>query len=207
MQLVPASIAIILLMQFIWISPIINFLLFNQKPSKYETIGIVCILAATILATGALEASFAEISILGVVYGLLAATAYSIFIIVNSKVGNDYPPVQKSALMVSGACILIFLTLQPFSLFSQSLDFKIYEYGILLSVFGTVLPPFLFAYGMPKTGVSLGSILSAVELPVAVAMSYFVLNETVSHLQWIGVGLILVFVFWINSMKAKYSNL
>jgi len=58
---------------------------------------------------------------------------------------------------------------------------------------------------MPKTGVSLGSILSAVELPVAVCLSFFVLHEPVSILQWVGVLLILFFVVLINSIK-KNSN-
>lgn len=200
-QLVPASIAIVLLMQFIWISAFVNYILFKHTPSKKQRIGIILILIATLFATGALESNIHEISTLGIVYGLLAALAYSIFIIVNGKVGNDYPPVQKSALMVTGACILIFILLQPISLVQVTIDPQIYTYGILLAVFGTVLPPFLFAYGMPKIDIALGSILSAVELPVAVAMSYFVLHENVSILQWFGVAFILAVVVWINYKK------
>lgn len=200
-QLVPASIAIVLLMQFIWISALVNYILFKHKPSKKQRVGIILILIATLFATGALESNIHEISTLGIVYGLLAALAYSIFIIVNGKVGNDYPPVQKSALMVTGACILIFILLQPISLVQVTIDPQIYTYGILLAVFGTVLPPFLFAYGMPKIDIALGSILSAVELPVAVAMSYFVLHENVSILQWFGVAFILSVVVWINYKK------
>lgn len=200
-QLVPASIAIVLLMQFIWMSALINYIVYKQKPSTRQTLGIIAILFATVFATGAMESSFSDLSLLGICFGLLAALAYSIFIIVNGKVGNDYPPVQKSALMVTGAAILIFTTLQPFSLFDPETDMLIYQYGLLLAVFGTVLPPFLFAYGMPKIDIALGSILSAVELPVAVAMSYFVLHEKVSGIQWAGVAMILGIVVWINYPK------
>lgn len=200
-ELVPASIAIVLLMQFIWIGALVNYLAFKQKPTKRQSIGIGLILIATVLATGALEASIQQISLSGSVYGLLAALAYSIFILVNGKVGNDYPPIQKSALMVTGAFMLICILLQPFTLFQSSLDIQIYKYGILLALFGTVLPPLLFAFGMPKIDIALGSILSAVELPVAVVMSYFVLQENVSVLQWIGVGAILAIVVWINYKK------
>lgn len=205
-ELVPASLAIVLLMQFIWISAIINFFLYKQKPSKRQGIGIFLILGATLLATGVFEDSFHTISVTGIIFGLLAAIAYAIFIIVNGKVGNDYPPSQKSALMVTGAFLFILITLQPTSLLSFHVEPKIYEYGLILAVFGTVLPPFLFAYGLPKIGVSLGSILSAVELPVAVTMSYFVLKEKVSLYQWIGVALILLFVIWINSKQENKWN-
>lgn len=202
-ELVPASIAIVLLMQFIWISALINYALFKQKPTKLEATGILCILAATLLATGVFEESFSQIPILGIVYGLLAATTYAIYIIVNGKVGNDYPPIKKSALMVTGAFIFVFVVFRPISIFDFYQAESLYKYGILLALFGTVCPPFLFSYGMPKTGVSLGSILSAIELPVAVSMSYFVLLEPVSALQWLGVSLILLFVIMINSVKTQ----
>ena len=202
-QLMPASIAIILLMQFIWISAIINYVVYKQKPSTKLLLGIVGILGATILAAGLADIGIEEFNIMGLVYGILSATAYAIFITVNSKVGNDYPPLHKSALMLTGSFIFIFILFQPVTLFTNTIDLSIYKYGALLSLFGTVIPPLLFAYGMPKTGISLGSILSAVELPVAVAMSYFILYEPVTYLQWIGVIGILVVVIWINTQKRR----
>ncbi|NGF58186.1 EamA family transporter [Parapedobacter sp. SGR-10] len=206
-ELVPASIAIVLLMQFIWISALIDLVVFKQKPSKKQFWGIAGILLATLLATGVFEASIKTINPWGIVYGMLAAMAYAIFIIVNGKVGNDYPPIQKSALMVTGACIFVFTVLQPAELIFLESDSRIMYYGLLLSLFGTVLPPLLFAYGIPKIGISLGSILSAVELPVAVLMSYTILSEPVSLLQWVGVVGILAVVVWINkSRKGKLSN-
>lgn len=206
-ELVPASIAIVLLMQFIWVSALINLVVFKQKVTKKQLVSIIGILAATLLATGVFEDSIQTINPLGILYGMLAAIAYTVFIIVNGKVGNDYPAVQKSALMITGACILVFTVLQPFNLMAGEINSRIIYYGLLLSLFGTVLPPLLFSYGMPKIGISLGSILSAVELPVAVVMSYTILSEAVSLLQWIGVTCILAVVVWTNSpRKSAYKN-
>ncbi len=202
-QLVPASLAIVLLMQYIWIGQLIEFVFFKERPTRRTVIGIAVILLATLLATGLLERSMDSLNIIGIIYGMLAATAYAIFIIVNGRVGNDYPPLQKSAFMVSGSCIFIFVLLQPFSLFEVDTLFRIGPYGLLLAVFGTVLPPVMFAYGMPKIGISLGSILSAVELPVAVCMSYFVLHEQVSIGQFFGVICILIVVVALNLPKRK----
>ena len=168
-----------------------------------QIIVIICILAGTLLATGLIEEPLDSFSLVGIGYGLLAATAYSIFMIVNGRVGNDYPAVQKSAIMISGALVLILITLRPISLFSTETFIGILPYGLLLSLFGTVLPPLLFAYGMPKTGYSLGAVLSAVELPVAVCMSYLVLHESVSWLKWLGVLFILLTIFWKNKLKTN----
>lgn len=204
-QLVPASLAIVLLMQYIWIGQLIEFLVFKTRPSSRNIWGIVVILASTLLATGLFEHDMHGISLLGIGYGLLAATAYALFIIVNGRVGNDYPPLYKSALMVSGACILVFTLLRPFSIFQIDTLSNLWQYGLLLSIFGTVLPPVLFAYGMPKTGVSLGSILSSVELPVAVCMSFYILHEAVTPLQFVGVALILAVVVALNVRKKEGS--
>ncbi len=200
-QLVPASLAIVLLMQYIWIGQLIEFLVFKERPTQRTIVGICVILLATVLATGLLEQDFHTLDMMGIFYGMLAASAYAIFIIVNGRVGNDHPPLQKSAFLVSGACLFIFILLQPFSLFEIDTLLQIGPYGLLLSVFGTVLPPVMFAYGMPKIGISLGSILSSVELPVAVCMSYFVLHEPVSTLQFVGVICILVVVVGLNMPK------
>lgn len=205
-QLIPASLAIVLLMQYIWISIVIELLLFKVKPSKKQVFGIACILLCTILATGLMESNLTQIPVVGIVFGFLAAIAYSIFIIVNGRVGNDYPPIQKSALMVTGAFLLICILLQPLSIFNPETLQALWKYGLLLAVFGTMLPPLLFAYGMPKIGVSLGSILIAVELPVAVCFSYFVLHEQVSNLQFTGVVLILIVISWLNSNMKKQVN-
>jgi len=205
-QLVPASLAIVLLMQYIWIGQFIEFIFFKEKPTLRHLLGIAVILASTLLATGIFEQDMKGINLLGIGYGLLAATGYAVFIIVNGRVGNDRPPLQKSALMVSGACMFIFIVLQPFSLFEAETFSSLGKYGLLLAVFGTVLPPLLFAYGMPKTGVSLGSILSAVELPVAVGMSYYILHEPVSVLQAVGVVCILLVVVFLNIQKQEATT-
>ena len=190
-ELVPASIAIILLMQFVWIGILIEFLIFKRKPTQAQLFSVVLVLGGTLLAAGLLNQQPHDLSIEGVIYGLLAATFYSIFLIVMSRVGNTYPAVQKSALMLTGSCILIFIVFPPAFFFNGVLTGGLWKWGLLLSLFGTVIPPLFFAIGIPKTGVTLSSIISAAELPVAVAMSYLILGEKVSGLQWLGVFIIL----------------
>ena len=206
-ELVPASIAIVLLMQYIWIGTILEFLVFRARPSRIQVVGSVFIIIGTLFSTGIFEEEVQQLSTIGLVYGLLAATAFSLFIILNGRVGNDYPVLQKSALMATGATILVIIVLMPTSLLSIETLQAILPYGVLLSLFGTVIPPSLFAYGMPKTGYSLGSILSAAELPVAVMMSYFVLREHVSVLQWAGVAFILMVIVMINLRNRKSQAL
>src|SRR5690606_9660712 len=205
-QLVPASLAIILLMQYIWIGQLIEFILFKTKLTRRQSIGIAAILGSTVLATGLVEHDFKSISVVGIGYGLLAATAYAIFIIVSGRVANDHPPLQKSAYMIIGAFLLVFVLLQPLTLFTSPIFSSPSRYGLLLAILVTDLPPLLFSYAIPKTGVSLGNILSYIELPVAVCMSYIVLKEHVSLLQFMGVAGILVVVVLLNIQKRRTQH-
>lgn len=205
-QLIPASLCVVLLVQYIWISLILEFIIFRTKPSRRQLISIFIVLIATVFATGFFEKEWSNISLVGIGFALLASTAYSILLIVNARVGNDHPPIAKSAMMVSGACVLICTLYPPINVITGNLpDF--WFFGLTLSLFGTVIPPLLYAYGIPKVGVPIGSILVTSELPVAVTMSYVVLHEAVSPIQWIGVVAILGTVVWLNLGNISKKNL
>ena len=190
-KLIPASVAIILLMQFVWISVLLEYIWYRKKPSQLQVIAIILILIGTTAASGYYETSGEALDLAGVGFGLIAAFCYAVFLMLNGNLGNEYPPIQKSALMITGACILIFIVLPPQFLFNGALGGSLLKWGLILAVFGTVIPPFCFASGIPKIGLTLSSILSAVELPVAVSMSALILHEEVSLIKWLGVLVIL----------------
>lgn len=200
-SLVPASIAIILLMQFVWIGILLEFVLFKNKPSRLQVFSMVLVLGGTFLAAGLFNGQRIAFPLAGVFYGLLAATFYAVFLMVMSRYGNGYPAVQKSALMLTGACLLIFIVFPPTFLVNGVLTAGLWKWGLVLASLGTVIPPLFFAVGIPIVGVTLSSIISAVELPVAVAMSYFILLEDVSGLQWLGVFIILGAIVFSNIFR------
>lgn len=205
-KLIPASVAIILLMQFVWISVLLELVFFKKKPNMFQVFAIIMILLGTIAASGYFEQAAANLSIVGIAYGLVAALCYAIFLMLNGNLGNEYPPLQKSALMITGACILIFVVLPPTFLFNGALGGSLLKWGLILAVFGTVIPPLCFASGIPKIGLTLSSILSSAELPVAVSMSALVLHEEVSLIRWIGVLIILSSMILPNLENLKKAN-
>ncbi|NII85130.1 MULTISPECIES: EamA family transporter [unclassified Pedobacter] len=190
-KLVPNSVAIILLMQFIWISILLEYLIFKKKPTGLQLLAILLVLGGTVLASGMAETSIKSMDLKGIGFGLLAAISYAGFLLLSGRIGNEYAPLQKSALMITGACILIFIIFPPVFLFNGALNGSLLKWGLIISVFGTVIPPLFYAEGVPRIGTAISSILSAAELPVAVMMAGFVLQEQVSFLRWVGVVVIL----------------
>jgi drug/metabolite transporter (DMT)-like permease len=206
-KLVPASVAIILLMQFVWISVLLELFIYKKKPNRNQVLAILLVLGGTVLASGLTETKISGFNILGIAYGMLAALFYASFLMLNGKLGNEYPPLKKSALMITGACLLIFAILPPTFLINGALAGSLLKWGIILAIFGTVIPPLCFSSGIPKAGLTLSSILSSVELPVAVSMSALVLHEDVSWIRWLGVAIILSAMILPNLENIKKGNI
>lgn len=200
-QTVPASIAILLLMQFTWMSLLLEAIIKRKAPKPLQLATVALILFGTCLAGRLFSGELPDFDLAGIGFGLLAALSYTFFLMINGAAGNNLHPVTKSALLLTGACILIFTIFPPVFLVNGALTSGLFKWGMILSVFGTVIPPLCYAYGIPKTGLGLSAILSAAELPVAVMMSSLVLGEEVWAVQWLGVALILAAII-LSNLKA-----
>ena len=105
--------------------------------------------------------------------------------------------------MITGSCALTWIIFPPLFFFNGVFLAGLYKWGLILALLGTIIPPLFFSVGMPKVGVSLGTILSAAELPMAILSSYFILQEDVDFLRWIGVILILLSIAMTNIRLKK----
>ena len=197
-QAVPASIAILLLMQFTWMSLVLDAVISRKLPSRLQVGTVALVLFGTALAGRMFSGNIPDFDLMGVIYGLLSAFFYTIFLMINGKAGNNLHPTLKSALMLTGSCVLIFTVFPPGFLVDGALADGLFKWGLVLALFGTVIPPLFYAYGVPKTGLGLSAILSAAELPVAVLMSSVVLQEEVWAVQWLGVLIIVVAIILSN---------
>src|SRR5690606_27428217 len=208
-----ASIAVVLLMQSVWIGVLTEAFISKKIPSFAKIIAVMFVLFGTTLATS-IFGSEIRFHFKGFLFGFLAAVSFSITLYSTNSVAKHLNPFKRSLFMLFGGAFIVLI----FSLLTQLLptymnmhligeefisiktfDTSIlYTWGILLSVFGTVLPPILLNKGFPLTGVGLGSIVSAVELPVSVTFAFIFLQEQVLFSQWIGIVIILAAVLLIN---------
>lgn len=174
---IDVSIAIVLLMQTVWMGVLLEWILDKKTPSKQKTIAVFVVLVGTLLATNILF-NEVELNLLGIFWGMLAAASFTTTMFTANKVALGISSAQRSLYMLLGGAIIVLI----FSLYTQNRPFNLGIfgfYGIFLALFGTIIPPMLLNAGFPKTGIGLGSIVSSLELPVSVLMAYFLLNETV----------------------------
>jgi len=201
---IPVSIGIVLLMQSVWMGVFLEGIINKKKPSKNKIIAVIVILAGTVLATNMLFSNI-ELDWRGIDWGVLAAISYTITIYTSDTVSLQLHSFRRSLWMLLGGTLVVTIVATPYLIEQFNLEiFK--KWGLILALFGTILPPILFTAGMPKINVGLGAIISSVELPVAVIMAYILLNEVVNPYQWLGIGIILAAVVVMNLPKRKKNQ-
>jgi drug/metabolite transporter (DMT)-like permease len=195
------SIAIVLLMQTVWMGVLIEWFLDKNRPNDTKILSVFLVLLGTALATK-LYLLQLNINIFGLFWGLMAAASFTTTMFTANKIATHVSSSLRSLYMLlgGGIIVLVFCLWQhtgpfQFSIFSN--------YGIFLALFGTIIPPILLNAGFPKTGLGLGSIVSSLELPVSVLMAYFLLKEEVVFWQWIGILVILFAIFLMNYKLIK----
>jgi len=191
LQSINASLAIVLLFQFVWIGTLYEWVLQKKKPTRGKLISIGVLLFGSVLAANVFSQGNLSLSWQGTIWGLLAASTFALFVFLSGSVAKDTSPVLKSALLSTGAVITVFVVFPPTFLFNLDVLAGLSPYGLVLGVFGVVLPPLLYSIGMPHIGSGMGTIMTASELPMAVIMSSLVLGEYVGWSQWLGVIIIL----------------
>jgi len=189
----PASLAVVLLFQFTWIGMFIDCFIKKRLPSRPETISLIFLFLGTIFAAGIVDVDLSTIPLQGWVLGLSSAVSFSIFIQFNSRPVEGVSTISRTLMMSFVAFLLISLFSSPEIIWNGKLfGSELFFFGITLGVFGIILPILLFSIAAPKVGGGLTSILSAMELPVAVFASVIVLHEALTLLQVLGIVLVII---------------
>ncbi|AEA45846.1 EamA family transporter [Fluviicola taffensis] len=200
-QYVSVSIGIILLMQSIWMSVVWEMIQLQKLAHWSKLVGSLMVIIGTVLATNLIQQEI-ELSVTGVAYGLAAALSYTISLHASNHVEKQLPSITRSFYLISGGfiAVVLFWNVQ----IPPNLDWMILlKFGLVLGLFGTVIPPILFTKGIPLIGLGLAGILIALEIPVSILSAHFVLGEHISLIQWSGVLLIVLTVVFMNSRKKK----
>lgn len=199
---IPVSIGIVLLMQTVWMGVLLEMFIDKKLPSLQKVISVLIVLVGTALATNIFKNEI-QLDWRGLMWGMLAAASFTTTMFTANSIATGISSAQRSLYMLLGGAVIVF----GFGIFTQTTpyNFDIFlKWGIVLSLFGTIIPPMLMNTGFPHTGIGLGSIVSSLELPVSVMMAYVILDETVVLSQWTGIALIILAIIIMNiSFKKK----
>jgi drug/metabolite transporter (DMT)-like permease len=193
---IPVSICIVLLMQTVWMSVFLEAIIAKEFPSAKKLVAVAIVLIGTVLAANFIN-NINELNITGVLFGLLAAASFTATMFTSNTIATHVSSAQRSLFMLFGGAVVV-MAFTAYS-WTGTFNFEIFlTWGIVLALFGTIIPPILLNAGFPHAGLGLGSIVASLELPVSVMMAFIILHEKVVSLQWLGIALILGAIVLMN---------
>lgn len=203
-QYVPVSVGIVLLMQSIWMGVVLEFILTRKPVATLKIIAAFITIIGTVLASDVLFQK-AEVSWTGILWGLAAAASYTLSLYASSNVEKNIHNYVRSKYLVIGGLLAVMLFWNT-DITNNFNSINILISGIVLAIFGTILPPLLFTKGIPYIGLGLASILISVEIPVSIMSAQLVLGEQVSLIQWSGVLVIFISIVLANLKTIRGSK-
>ncbi|MBM7587942.1 drug/metabolite transporter (DMT)-like permease [Bacillus pakistanensis] len=195
LERVSAAIAVVMLFQFTWIGVLIEAIYLKKLPSRKKILSVAVLWIGTVLAGGIGSSTGFDwrTDWDGILYGFIAAITFALFIFFSGKVAIEIPTMQRSLMIaVGGLIFLLFLFKPTFIIDGTVITSGLWKYGLLLGLFGTILPILFFAIGTPHLESGISTIVGAAELPAAVIAAMIILHELVTPLQGLGVLLILI---------------
>lgn len=197
-QLGPVSIGATLLFLYVPFTQLLNWMITRQAPEGREVFSAVLVVTGAVLAMDVTGFAEAE-NLRGAPSAVAAAFCFAAFFVTTSRLGYSGTPALRSFIccLISGGLLLGLAVVGRWDLTPEVASPEIGAVWLIsLGLFGQVVPIFLMVHFGPRTGSGLGSILTATELPVAVAASVALLGDPLGKWQVAGVLLVLVGIVW-----------
>ena len=192
-EYMPASLAVVMLFQFTWVGMLFDCIAKRRLPKRIEVISLLFLFGGTILAAGIIDADLSGIPWQGWAWGMASAVSFASFVMINSRQVEGMDTETRLLFTSFFAAIAIFFFQTPEIVWNGTLfSGSLWIYGLILGLFGIVIPIYLFSIAVPKVGTAMTSILSAAELPVAVTASVILLSEALTMFQVIGIIIIVI---------------
>jgi drug/metabolite transporter (DMT)-like permease len=191
LTLLSSAAALTLLFQFVWMGVLFDAIVQRKLPSKMTILAVLLVVGGTFFAAGIFEESGTRLNALGVVYGLASAVLYTAFLHLSSKIATDQPTTNRVFFTTVGSFVAtICITPSIFTSLPVTLDFV--WIALPLALIGIVAPIYLIQKAAPKIPVSITTIMASSELPSGIIFGVIFLSDSVSHLEVLGVIVILV---------------
>ncbi len=186
LSLLAPGLAVVLLFQFAWMAPLLEWLLYKKQPQWPQIAGILAIVVGTLLA---IPLGHGKISPLGVVWGASAGLFYALTLVWSSHFPQGADPWPRALISTAAALTIVSAIYLMGNIVAISKEAWIW--GAAVGIFSQGIPLWLLYRNAPLLGASLTAILASAELPVAVAGSALLVGEPIIGVQWLGIALMI----------------
>ena len=165
----------------------------KRMPSRKKLLSVFLLWIGTLLAAGIGSKGFIwKDNFEGIMYGLFSAITFAFFIFFSGKVAKGVPAIQRSTVISAVGLAFVLTIISPTFIMNGTLVSGLWKYGIMLGLFGLVIPVVFFAIGTPKIDSGSAMIAGAAELPAAIVAAMLILGEKITFVQALGIILIMI---------------
>lgn len=185
--------AVAIQFQYVWMAVVVQNVVERSLPSKWVVIAAVIIIFGTVMGSGvadeAIAGELSGISLAGIAFAVACAVLYAFFIYLNGRFAVDHPPVSRTFVIAVGAVIVTSLVSPDFYVGACDVA-ALAPNALLMGFLANILPCMCLAIAGRYLPGGVVAILTAAELPAAVASGCLLLGEPISVLRVVGVVLI-----------------
>lgn len=172
---------------------LVSFAFKLERPTLLKCVAIAIVMLGIVLLTRVYAIGASEITPIGVAAGLLAGLSYAVFIF-GFKYATPHGSPQAILVIAFAVLATILINLGDIDQTLAVLSTTIWPLFVILGVLGAGLSFTLYIIGLKHTAPAMASIVAIVEPVTASLFGVVVLNESLSGVQVVGMGLILVTV-------------
>ena len=205
LRFIDASLERIILFIYPTLVIIINLLVIKKRPSNKQ-VGAILVTYVGICITYLANLSVNNLSevIRGGILVFSSAIAYSLYLVGTGTIGAKVGAALYNSFAMTAAAIAIIIhnsILHGFNLFSfQS---EVYMYGILISIFSTIIPSYLIVESIRLIGSNRSSIIGSVGPISTILLAVVVLGEVLNFWQAVGSGVVIIGVLIVLLERSK----
>lgn len=200
---VPASLAAMLLYTYPALVSVLSFFIGDERYTWQKGLALSVCFSGLFLVLGV---SFANVGILGFVFGLGAALVYSIYIVAGNRLLQGINPLVTTTYVCASAAVVFVLS----GLAGNSLNWSLPLSGWLsiigIALLATIVGIVGFFAGMSRIGAINASIISTLEPVITVLLSMILLHEKITPLQVGGGILILGSILFLQLWAGKNES-
>lgn len=182
---------------------ILSYFIIKEEITKNKAAALGISTAGLVMIVGF---SLGDINIKGILFAMLAAFVYSIYIIIGDRVVKGLNPLIVATYVTTGCSITANLIgMITGSLIKMTLPSWFFSF--MTAVFPTVIAILLFYEGMKRIGPSKVAIISTIEPVVTTIMAAIIFHDILSSPQIIGGLLVIMGVIVLQRTGEKSDNI
>lgn len=137
-------------------------------------------------------------SVIGVIFGLLCAMFYAFMNIYSEEKLQGIEPLAINAYSTLFSLMSLLIYKFPMFVFSGEITASLLGYTAILAIFCEIIPLTLLYAAIKHIGSLKVSIIGNIEIPTAMIISFFILNEKIGIMQIVGTVIVVFAVYMIR---------